>query len=74
MELKAFPNPFHDNFTLSVPSQNNNSRVQVMIYDITVKMVYSNEFGNLYSGVNSLKGDNKQQFSSWHLHSSCKKC
>ncbi len=54
-DIKAFPNPFHDNFTLSVSSQSNNSKVQVMMYDVTGKMVYSNEFGNLYKGLNSLK-------------------
>ena len=54
-ELKAFPNPFHDYFTLSVPSQNNISKVQVMMYDVAGKIVYSNSFSNLYTGTNSLR-------------------
>ncbi len=54
-EIKAFPNPFHDQFTLTVPSQNNNGKVQVMMYDVTGKLVYSNSFGNINQGTNSLK-------------------
>ncbi len=54
-QIKAFPNPFHNNFTLSVPSQKTNSSVQVMVYDVTGKMVYSNKFGGLYKGTNPLK-------------------
>ncbi len=51
--LKAFPNPFRDQFTLVVPS-NNNSKVQVMMYDVTGKLVYSNGF-SVQKGTNSLK-------------------
>lgn len=52
-EVKAFPNPFHDNFTLSV-SANTNSKAQVMLYNMNGKLVYSNAFG-IHPGVNSLK-------------------
>ncbi|HYJ65676.1 MAG TPA: PA14 domain-containing protein, partial [Parafilimonas sp.] len=53
-EIKAFPNPFRNYFNLNVPSQNN-SKVQVMVYDATGKIVYSNTFGSMHQGVNSLK-------------------
>jgi hypothetical protein len=51
--IKAFPNPFHDQLTLVVPSQNN-SKVQVTMYDVTGKPVYNNTF-NINKGTNSLK-------------------
>lgn len=51
--IKAFPNPFHSNFTLSVDSKKN-SKVQVSMFDMTGKMVYSNQFGNLNAGTNPL--------------------
>ena len=51
--LAAFPNPFHDHFNLNVSSQNN-SKVQVMMYDVTGKPVYNNTF-NMNKGMNSLK-------------------
>lgn len=54
-EIKAFPNPFHDQFTLLVPSQTNNNKVQVMLYDVTGKPVYSNSFENMHEGMNQLK-------------------
>ena len=53
-EIKAFPNPFHDQFTLLVPSQNNKGSVQVMLYDAAGKQVYSNNFGNVHEGTNTL--------------------
>ena len=53
-EIKAFPNPFHDNFTLSVPARTN-SKIQVVMYDVTGKLVYNNSFGSLQKGMNSLK-------------------
>jgi hypothetical protein len=52
-ELKAFPNPFHDNFTLLVPSQSN-SQVQVMLYDISGKLVYRSGLQNVQKGTNML--------------------
>ncbi len=53
-EIKAFPNPFHDDFTLLVPSQNGGS-VQVMLYDISGRLVYHNEFGNVQTGMNTFR-------------------
>jgi hypothetical protein len=50
-EIRAFPNPYHDNFTLLVPSKSN-GRVEVMLYDITGKLVYKNEFENVQKGTN----------------------
>jgi hypothetical protein len=53
-ELKAFPNPFHDNFTLLVPSQSN-SKVQVILYDISGKLVYRSGSQNVQKGTNTIK-------------------
>ncbi len=52
--INAFPNPFHDYYTLTFTSKNNISKTQVMMYDITGKLVYSNEVGNMHAGVNTL--------------------
>jgi hypothetical protein len=53
-KIKAFPNPFHDNFTLVVPSQSSCS-VEVLLYDISGKLVYKNEFENIQKGSNTLR-------------------
>ena len=53
-EIKVFPNPFHNYFSLNVSSQNN-SKLQVMMYDAAGKVVYNNTFGSMHQGVNSLK-------------------
>jgi hypothetical protein len=53
-EIRVFPNPYHDNFTLLVPSQSNGG-VEVMLYDISGKLVYRNEFENMQKGVNTLR-------------------
>jgi len=53
-ELKAFPNPFHDNFTLLVPSQTN-SKIQVMLYDISGRLVYRSGSENVLKGMNTIK-------------------
>jgi hypothetical protein len=53
-EIKAYPNPFRNSFNLNVPSQNN-GKLQVMMYDAGGKVVYSNTFGSMHQGVNSLQ-------------------
>jgi hypothetical protein len=53
--ITAYPNPFHDYFTISVPSENNTDAVQIKIIDINGNLVYSNQFGGLYSGINVIK-------------------
>ena len=52
--ISAYPNPFHQSFTLSVPSDNSNERVMVTVYDISGKLVYGKEFDNLVQGNNYL--------------------
>ncbi|MFS8082051.1 MAG: fibronectin type III domain-containing protein, partial [Ginsengibacter sp.] len=53
-DIKAFPNPFHDYFTLNIPSETK-GRIQVAIYDITGKLVYNNNVGNVQEGMNTFK-------------------
>ncbi|HEY4061616.1 MAG TPA: fibronectin type III domain-containing protein [Puia sp.] len=55
--LEAYPNPFTQSFTLTVPADNNNGRAQVMLYDINGKLVYQKEFDNLTQGDNFLRID-----------------
>ena len=50
-ELKAFPNPFTQSFTLVAPAETGDN-VQVSIFDISGRMVYANKFSNLNSGSN----------------------
>ena len=53
-DIKAFPNPFHDYFTLSIQSENK-GRIQVAIYDITGKLVFNNNLGNVQKGMNTFR-------------------
>jgi len=53
-EIKAFPNPFHDNLTLLVPSQSD-GKVQVMLYDVSGKLVYRSGLQNIHKGTNTLR-------------------
>ncbi len=53
--ISAYPNPFHDHFTLSVPSEKGNEKVQVNIYTLEGKLVYSKSFENLQQGNNLIK-------------------
>jgi hypothetical protein len=50
-DLKAFPNPFTQSFTLVVPAVGGDN-VQVLIYDVSGRMVYGNKFSNLNEGDN----------------------
>ncbi len=52
--INAYPNPFHDYFTLTFASQSNKGKTQIMVYDIIGKMVYSSEVGN-HKGINTLQ-------------------
>jgi hypothetical protein len=54
--VHAYPNPFHDQFMLSVPADNND-KLQVSIYDIRGRLVYGKEFDNLVHGINYLNVD-----------------
>jgi len=52
-ELKAFPNPFTQGFTLVVPAKAG-STIQVLIYDVSGRVIYGNKFSNLNEGDNYL--------------------
>jgi hypothetical protein len=51
--VRAYPNPFHDQFTLSVPADNHD-KIQVGIYDQGGRLIYSKQFENLIQGENFL--------------------
>ncbi len=53
--ISAYPNPFHDYFTLSVPSQNQTDKIEVVMFDMQGKIVYENNFGNVHEGNNTLR-------------------
>ena len=52
-KLSAYPNPFLNNFTLSV-SASNKENVKVEIYNLNGGLVYQNRFVNLIQGENNL--------------------
>jgi fibronectin type 3 domain-containing protein len=52
--LNAYPNPFHDQFTLQVPAETMNENVVVTIFDVSGKALYQKEFDNLTQGNNYL--------------------
>jgi hypothetical protein len=55
-DLGAYPNPFQQFFTLSIPAANGD-RVQVAIYDAGGRQVLVKEFDNLVEGSNYLRID-----------------
>ena len=52
--LSAYPNPFHDQFTLLVPAATIGESVLVTVFDIKGTALYQKEFDNLYQGNNYL--------------------
>jgi len=60
--VSAYPNPFHQSFTLSVPVDYSNERVMVGIYDLRGNLVYRKEFDNLVQGENYLLINADQNF------------
>ena len=54
-KIEAFPNPFHNYFTLSTSSKSTISKIQVVMYDVSGKVVYSNQFGLTPGRSNTLK-------------------
>lgn len=52
--LTAYPNPFHDQFTLQVPVETMNDNVVVTVFDVTGRALYQKEFDNLIQGNNYL--------------------
>jgi hypothetical protein len=61
--ISAYPNPFHQFFTLTVAAANNNEKVQVTIYDMSGRLVYLKEVGNLSQGDNYLRIDTDHNLS-----------
>ena len=60
--VSAYPNPFHQSFTLSVPVDYNNEKVMVGIYDLKGNLVYRKEFDDLVQGENYLLIDADRNF------------
>jgi hypothetical protein len=52
--LSAYPNAFHDQFTLQVPVETMNENVVVTIFDVAGRALYQKEFDNLTQGNNYL--------------------
>jgi hypothetical protein len=63
LKLNAYPNPFHQFFTLLVPAAANDEKVQVTIYDMGGRLAYMKEFSGLVQGDNYLRVDTDQNFS-----------
>jgi hypothetical protein len=52
-EVRAYPNPFRESFTLVVPAERGDN-VEVLLYDLAGRLVYGNKFSNLNEGDNNL--------------------
>jgi hypothetical protein len=57
--VTAYPNPFHQYFTLSF-SADENDKIDVMIFDLSGKAVYQNEFAGAVSGSNNVRIETNQ--------------
>jgi fibronectin type 3 domain-containing protein len=53
--VRAYPNPFHTSFTLSVPVLTVGEKVSVTLYDANGQLVYRKEFDNVLQGMNYLQ-------------------
>ena len=53
--VRAYPNPFHTTFTLSVPVMTSNEKVIVTLFDVSGQLVYRKEFDNVLEGMNYLQ-------------------
>lgn len=53
--INAYPNPFINNFALSFNLPKDDDDAQVIIYDVSGRLVYQRKFGNLVKGYNQLK-------------------
>ena len=52
--VSAYPNPFHQMVTLSVPADYNNEKLMIGIYDIRGNLVNKKEFDKIVQGKNYL--------------------
>jgi hypothetical protein len=62
--ISAYPNPFHSFFTLTVPADSYNEKVQVEVYDVNGQRVFAQQFENLVQGNNYLRIVPDQRLSS----------
>ncbi|HVS96519.1 MAG TPA: fibronectin type III domain-containing protein [Puia sp.] len=53
--VRAYPNPFHTSFTLSVPVTTKDEKVIVTLYDANGQVAYRKEFDNVQEGMNYLR-------------------
>ena len=53
--VRAYPNPFHTSFTLSVPVTSAGEKVSLTLYDANGQLVYRKEFDNVLEGMNYLQ-------------------
>ncbi|MFL5742649.1 MAG: fibronectin type III domain-containing protein [Flavisolibacter sp.] len=54
MAIVAYPNPFTQEFTLGLSSENDDA-VEVLIYDLDGRLLYQNKYNRLMKGMNYLK-------------------
>jgi len=52
--ISAYPNPYHQSFTLRVPGFDGQQKVSVTIFDVSGRQVFDKEFSNLVVGDNFL--------------------
>ncbi|MBS1659465.1 MAG: fibronectin type III domain-containing protein [Bacteroidetes bacterium] len=52
--VSAYPNPFKEFFSLTVPADNGD-KIQVGLYDLSGKLVFAKQFNNLVQGDNFLR-------------------
>jgi large repetitive protein len=60
--VSAYPNPFHQSFTLQVPADYMNENVMVAVYDVKGELVYRKEFDGLVQGENYLLVESDRNF------------
>ncbi len=51
---KLYPNPFRQYFTMAVTAEEN-ERMEIIMYDVSGKLVYQNKFAGLFKGVNTVR-------------------
>jgi large repetitive protein len=54
VSVAAYPNPFDQYFTLTV-STAAPDKLDVLVYDVNGRLVYQNKYGNLNSGINTIR-------------------
>jgi len=54
ISVTAYPNPFDQSFNLTV-STAEPDKLDVLVYDVNGRLIYQNSYGNLNSGVNTIR-------------------